>query len=88
MQAWYYYRGKLEHIPGEHPGVIAAIYRGKARVRYHEDTETLAIQARSRKIVRAAVAAYYSLPNADKPERIEVEWPGHYESCFASEFNY
>ena len=45
MSAWYYYRGKLEPVLGEHPGVIGAVYRGKARVRYHEDLDTLAVQA-------------------------------------------
>lgn len=88
MQAFYYYRGKLTPIPGEHPGVVSAIYKGKARVRYHEDREVLAVQARSLQIVRAAIAAYMALPNREYPERFELEWPGHYHACYSNEFRY
>lgn len=79
MQAWYYHRGQLTEIEGEHPGPVAAIYKGKARVRFHEDSGTLAVQARSLRIVRAAVAAVLDLGDV-RPERIDAEWPGHYRS--------
>lgn len=86
MQAWYYFRGKLTPVAGEHPGVVAAIYKGRARVRFHEDTNTLAVQARSRQIVRAAIATYLDDPNNDYPESINAEWPGHYVECFVQDW--
>lgn len=81
MQAWYYFRGKLTPIEGEHPGVVANVYKGRARVRYHEDTETLAVQARSRQIVKSAIACYLDDPDTDFPSWINAEWPGKYVEC-------
>ena len=79
-RAWYYYRGKLTEIDGEHPGPVGAIYKGNARVRYHEETETLAVQARSRRICQSAVNAYIDAHGF--PGRINAEWPGHFEDCY------
>jgi len=85
MQAWYYFRGTLEEIEGEHPGKVAAVYKGKARVRYHEDTETLAVQARSQHICRAAIAAVLDTGDI-RPSRINAEWPGRYVDCWIQDW--
>jgi hypothetical protein len=86
MLAWYYHRGRLQEIDGEHPGVIASVYKGKARVRFHEDTETLAVQARSRHICRQAVAAVLD-EGQIMPSRINAEWPGQFIECWIQEWS-
>lgn len=85
MRAWYYYRGKLEEIDGEHPGPVGAIYRGKVRMRFHEESDTLAVQARSKDLCRRAVNAYLDAGEII-PERITAEWPGHFVDCFFQEW--
>ena len=84
MRAWYYSRGKLTEIDGEHPGPIGAIAKGKVRVRYHEENETLAVQARSRELCRSAVRAYIDAEGF--PSRINAEWPGRYIDCWIQEW--
>jgi len=85
MSAWYYYRGKLEPVYGEQFGPIASIAKGKVRIRYHEDCDTLAVQARSRQLCKSAIAKYLD-SNLVSPERLTVQWPGHYEECFVQEW--
>lgn len=79
MRAWYYDRGKMIGVDGEHPGPVGAIYRGKVRMRYHEDSETLAVQARSKYLCKAAIDAYIDAEGF--PSRINAEWPGHFVDC-------
>jgi len=85
MRAWYYSRGRLNVVPGEHFGVVAAVYRGKVRVRYHEDSDTLAVQARSLNLCRQAVKAVLDRTDVH-PEKICAEWPGQYREVFLSDW--
>ena len=75
MRAWYYYRGALQVIEGEHPAPVSAVFKGHARIRYHEDSGILAVQARSRRICRQAVDLVLDRTDV-KPDRINAEWPG------------
>ena len=72
-------------MDGEHPGVIANVYRGKARVRYPEENETLAVQARSRHICRKAVDAYLDAGER-VPGTVTAQWPGQYVECSVQEW--
>ena len=83
--AWYYYRGRLTEIQGEHPEPVAAVYKGKARVRYHEEIETLTVQARSLHICRKAIAAVLDTCEV-MPSRINAEWPGQYKECWVQDW--
>ena len=85
MRAWYYYRGQLEFIPGEHPGVIGRVAKGAVRLRYHEDRNVLAAQGRSRDLVRRAVACVLDRTDIT-PNAIEAEWPGHWGEFAPWEF--
>jgi len=85
MRAWYYYRGKLVEVFGEHPYVVSSIAKGKVRVRYHDETETLAVQARSLHLCRQAVAAYIDCEGF--PSKVAAEWPGRYIECFIQDWH-
>lgn len=79
MEAWFYFRGRLIEVEGEHIGPIAKIARGYARIRYHEDSEILAVQARSKNIVCKAINLF--LDEYGIPSRINAHWPGKFVDC-------
>lgn len=84
MQAWFYIRGELEEVPGEHPGVIARIAKGHVRVRFHEDSSVLAAQGRSRSLVMSAIRTVMDR-GLCMPEKLELQWPGKFIELDPSE---
>lgn len=76
---WWYYRGRLIKVEGEHTEVDGTIDKGHARMRYHKVSGVLAVQARTRQICRSAVNTY--LDAEGFPDYVTIEWPGHFEDC-------
>jgi len=87
MIAFYYYRGKLIPVNGEHPEPIDRVYRGYVRLRFHDDLETLSAQGRSMNLVRRAVAAYLDQAGPGEiPVTVAQQWPGHYSEVDVTKF--
>jgi hypothetical protein len=86
-KAFFYYRGKITELDGDHPNPEHEVRNGKVRIRFidYGADPRLSIQARSQALCKKALAAYLD-SDYPFPEHVCLEWPGTYRTGCVFDF--